>query len=119
MRSSAMMEFAEATKELKTEITVIESMIQSNKNFESKNDCENLVRKKNILQKAIEALEKQTPRKPDFIADGYADGVLVYDTWLCPNCEQAYEVEYDKYDFCPRCGQKIDWSEQNDEEENS
>lgn len=29
---------------------------------------------------AIEALEKQTPKSPDYEGDGYADGELVYDT---------------------------------------
>lgn len=60
---------------------------------------------------AIEALKKQIPKTPDFIADGYADGELVYDTWVCPNCEQHYEIEYEKYDYCPNCGQYIDWNE--------
>lgn len=25
--------------------------------------------------------------------------------------EMAIEVDYDEYDFCPNCGQAIDWSE--------
>lgn len=58
---------------------------------------------------AIEALEKQLRKKPDFEGDGYADGYMVYDTWICPNCEAEYEVDYDDYDFCPKCGQKIKW----------
>ena len=29
----------------------------------------------------------------------------------CPCCEERYEVYYDDYDFCPNCGQAIDWSE--------
>ena len=61
---------------------------------------------------AIEALEKQLPKKPNFEGDGYApDGTFVYDTWECPNCGECYEVDYDDYDYCPKCGQKIDWSE--------
>lgn len=64
------------------------------------------------LDMAIEALEKQIPKKPEFIADGYADGELVYDTWVCPSCGKYYEVDYDDYDFCPKCGQHIDWSEE-------
>lgn len=63
---------------------------------------------------AIEALEKQIPKKPDLIGDGYDDnGNLVYDTWTCPCCETQYELDYDDYKFCPECGQKIDWSENN------
>ena len=60
---------------------------------------------------ACEALEKQIPKKPDLEGDGYADGHLVYDTWICPCCEKHYEVDYDDYDYCPNCGQAIDWSE--------
>lgn len=58
------------------------------------------------------ALEKQIPKKPDFEADGYADGHLVYDTWICPCCGVHYEVDYDDYKYCPECGQAIDWSDE-------
>lgn len=58
---------------------------------------------------AITALEKQIPKKPDLEGDGYADGHLVYDTWICPNCGVKYEVDYEEYDWCPDCGQHIDW----------
>ena len=64
------------------------------------------------LYTAIEALEKQLPKKPTYEGDGYApDGTFVYDAWECPNCGECYEVDYDDYDYCPKCGQKIDWSE--------
>ena len=59
------------------------------------------------------AVEKQKAKKPDFEGDGYADGHLVYDTWICPNCEKHYEIDYDNYDYCPNCGQHIDRSELN------
>ena len=55
------------------------------------------------------AVEKQTPKRPDYEGDGYADGQLVYDTWICPGCGKRYEVGYDEYDYCPNCGQKFDW----------
>lgn len=63
---------------------------------------------------AILALEKQIPKKPTYEGDGYADGHLVYDTWICPCCENRYEVDYDNYDHCPNCGQKLDWSDENE-----
>lgn len=60
-----------------------------------------------------EAVEKQVAKKPSFEGDGYdPDGNLVYDTWICPCCEKHYEVDYEEYDYCPSCGQKIDWSDQ-------
>ena len=58
------------------------------------------------------AVEKQTAKKPDYEGDGYADGHLVYDTWICPCCGKHYEVDYDNYNYCPDCGQKLDWSDE-------
>lgn len=59
-----------------------------------------------------EALEKQTAKKPNLEGDGYDDsGNIIYDTWICPGCEERYEVDYDDFDYCPKCGQKIDWSD--------
>ena len=56
--------------------------------------------------------DKNTAESPAFEGDGYApEGTFVYDTWECPNCGECYEVDYDDYDYCPKCGQKIDWSE--------
>ena len=58
------------------------------------------------------AVEKQTARRPDYEGDGYANGHLVYDTWICPCCGKHYEVDYDNYNYCPDCGQKLDWSDE-------
>lgn len=60
------------------------------------------------MDEMYDAVEKQKAKKPDFEGDGYADGHLVYDTWICPCCGKHYEVDYDDYDFCPNCGQKLD-----------
>ena len=58
---------------------------------------------------AFSALEKQIPKKPNLEGDGYDDnGELIYDTWICPCCEEHYEVDYDVYEHCPKCGQAID-----------
>lgn len=61
------------------------------------------------IKLAIKALEKQIPEPPYFWGDGYSDGELVYDMWDCPGCGTSYEVEYDEYDYCPKCGQAIKW----------
>ena len=65
----------------------------------------------NGRQKIHDALEKQSPQLPTLSGDGYYDGELVYDTWECPHCGTEYEIDYDDYDHCPKCGQKINKSE--------
>ena len=60
------------------------------------------------VEECREAVDKQKPKKPDYEGDGYDDkGELVYDTWICPNCDKKYEVDYDDYKHCPNCGQAI------------
>lgn len=61
------------------------------------------------LPKEVQEKVKEIPKKPYFESDGYADGYPVYDTWICPRCGTNYEVDYDKFDYCPKCGQRIDW----------
>lgn len=67
-----------------------------------------------VYETAICALEKQIPKKPDFEGDGYVDGYLAHDIWICPCCEKHYEVDYDDYKHCPNCGQTIDWEVSDD-----
>lgn len=38
------------------------------------------------VEECREAVEKQTAKKPDYEGDGFSDGQLVYDTWICPCC---------------------------------
>jgi len=67
------------------------------------------VKKSFTFESVIEAREKQIAKKPTYEGDGYApDGTLIYDTWICPCCNKRYEVDYDDYDHCPNCGQKLD-----------
>ena len=64
-----------------------------------------------------EYCQKEIPQKPTFDGDGYApDGTAVWDEWICPCCGSRYEVDYDEYDYCPNCGQRIDWAEVNESE---
>ena len=57
---------------------------------------------------AIEALEKQLPKKPDIM-----DYILGDINFKCPTCKSEYICEkgYEHF-YCPNCGQKIDWSEE-------
>ena len=101
------MTYEEAIKEAEIQINVYENMILYNKDFEPKNDNSNYEHKIEFLKIAIEALEKQVLKEPNYEGDGYSDGKLVYDTWICPNCGKYYEVDYDDYKYCPECGQAI------------
>lgn len=58
-------------------------------------------------QVAIEALEKQLPKKPDIM-----DYILGDINFKCPTCKSEYICEkgYEHF-YCPNCGQKIKWSE--------
>ena len=60
------------------------------------------------IDTAIEALEKQVPKKP----------TAPVDTWLCPSCGESVEYQqklgdnvlyHGQHDFCPKCGRAIDW----------
>lgn len=58
----------------------------------------------------IIALERRTPKLPDFEGDGFDDnGNIVFNTWICPTCNADYEVDYDDFKCCPNCGQALKW----------
>lgn len=60
------------------------------------------------VEECREAVEKQKSKLPTLEGDGYEeDGEMIYDTWICPSCGEDHEVDYDDYDFCPNCGQRI------------
>ena len=61
-----------------------------------------------LLEKLV---ERATPKKPDYWGDGYGD-----ENWDCPCCGASFETDYDKYDYCPSCGQALDWSVEDDTE---
>ena len=61
---------------------------------------------------AINALEKQIPKKPYIQQDDRNNDCLE-----CPSCDSFIGYEYDCRDehyqinYCPCCGQAIDWSD--------
>ena len=80
--------------------------------------CQKLARYEDIgtLEEVLEAVEKQIPKSPTYDGDGYApDGTFVWDEWLCPCCGSRFEVEYEEHDYCPNCGQKINWGEEDEQ----
>lgn len=55
---------------------------------------------------AVQALEKQMP-----IRTIYGNGVLNCLN-RCPNCKVAVENGMERFNYCPDCGQKLDWEEE-------
>ena len=57
------------------------------------------------------AVERMKSKKPDYEADGYADGQLVYDYAKCPICGHDFEYGINDWEckYCSDCGQKLDW----------
>ena len=58
----------------------------------------------NAMEKAIEALEKQIPKKPNLWC-----GKII----TCPNCLRAISQTEALDVHCKYCGQFIDWSDTN------
>lgn len=90
----------EAICKLKVGINAKREKIKHNKVFCPKQDNSQLEEDIDIYETAIEALEKQLPKKPVLKRKAYG-GIMV-----CPICEVS---DYGKY--CRVCGQKLDWSE--------
>lgn len=58
------------------------------------------------VEECQEAMKRQTGKIPKLYGD-YEDGRL-----LCPNCdENLMDLAECGFDYCPYCGQKLDWSE--------
>ena len=70
------------------------------------------------INMAIADMEKQIPKKILYIEQSYGT------PWFCPECESdQIKVEFfstdgyepkEKVSYCWKCGQALDWSEEND-----
>lgn len=67
------------------------------------------------LEMAKKAIEKQIPKKPYYEGDGYDEnGNMIYDCAECPVCGNdnfEYGINNWGCEFCPDCGQALDWSD--------
>ena len=52
---------------------------------------------------AIKALEKQIPKKPMFNGTNW---------YRCVNGCEIHKKQFEKDWYCPKCGQKLDWSDE-------
>jgi rubrerythrin len=83
------------------------------------NDSENTEEKEKQKQLAEWLKELKSFKEKDeakavcYEGDGYADGAMVYDTAVCPNCGHEIEEDSENWqcDFCPNCGQRLRWEE--------
>ena len=88
----------------------LEELIQDRKSFICGGDDDEIYKKDiEALQIAIQALEKQIPKRPlggfDFANNEYK---------ICCECSAiVQDGEWRAY-YCPDCGQAIDWSENNE-----
>lgn len=70
------------------------------------------------LEVLEELVDRATPKKPEEkLIDVYCGEIPSEKElhYYCQNCNEWVGDEWFKYNFCPCCGQAIDWSEENDE----
>nr|DAV33861.1 MAG TPA: hydrogenase/urease nickel incorporation protein [Caudoviricetes sp.] len=83
-----------------------------------KNNYPEIADYRQALELAVKALEKRIPEKPNYDSDGIdSDGNPIWNTWICPRCDEYYEVIFDDYKYCPNCGQHITHSEKGENEQ--
>ena len=68
---------------------------------------------KTALEMAIQALEKQVPKKPYYRKEEGAEG------YACPYCNVGVTIHlygggFINQEFCSNCGQALDWSDENE-----
>ena len=85
----------------------LEELMQDRKSFICGGDDEIYKADIEALQTAMQALEKQIPRKP-----------IEKSPWVyhCPRCDSRTieDAFIKKFKFCPDCGQALDWSDNDD-----
>lgn len=59
---------------------------------------------------AIEALEKQIPKKVEYERGYINNGFTKYRMAKCPNCDRWHSSR-DEIIYCSKCGQRLDWGE--------
>lgn len=71
-----------------------------------------IIKYREALELAVKALEKQTPMKPNNIKSIFDFSGRYYTTkGNCPVCNRERLCKSDFY--CNKCGQKLDWDEEN------
>lgn len=66
------------------------------------------------FDRAIEALEKQLPKKVEYEGGFSNNGLARYRMAKCPTCDRWYSSR-DEIIYCSKCGQKLDWSKEDEQ----
>ena len=83
----------------------LEEAIENLKYLISEDCCDTQMDYVDEIEIAIQALEKQVPKKPEMYIGDYE-----FERWpICPKCKGELHPNGEK--FCSDCGQAIDWSE--------
>lgn len=61
-----------------------------------------------MVSRIEELVDKETPVKP-IVEDARKFGYSYGHSYICPECNKVYVNV--KHNYCPNCGQKLDWSE--------
>ena len=69
--------------------------------FREEWDVNSKTKNAEALDVAIKALEKQIAKKP-------------IDRCMFKECPDCHEIEIQYCNYCPTCGQKLDWSDEDD-----
>ena len=73
-------------------------------------DAADAIEALSTMEKTTQPDERLTPKKPK----------VSVDTWVCPECGRDVEYQvmlgdsiifHGQHDFCPNCGQAIDWTD--------
>ena len=73
------------------------------------------------VEELKEAMKKQISKKPSFVdtrfrqrGERYGECVTLDRCYKCPSCNTHIFHDFDSEIYCKCCGQKIDWSEEDD-----
>lgn len=66
------------------------------------------------VEECREAVEKQKAERIEYETDAvFSNGFSHYRIGKCPICDNRYNSN-DENDYCSKCGQKLDWSEEDE-----
>lgn len=71
-------------------------------------ECKSLHPTKDALRVAIEALEKQIPKKPIARKHDELRGHILFH---CPACDDDFNCNEYEETYCAECGQRLNWRE--------